>query len=157
MKLGNKLVYVFLTILVIGVLIRPLKKPSFCNVDTAFLALPPRIFAETTTDGNTQNTKLTRFFHNKIGILASEFGRCYFNLIDPYFLYQTLGPIGLFGWLYLGYYLISRKRWNLLLVLSIFPILSIIHFVLTFMMVGHKTIATVGLFVFLKSYGQKPK
>lgn len=157
MKLGNKFKFAVFIIFLILVVLKPLQKPGFCNIDTAFLALKPRIFAETTADGIGQNPIMTRFFHNKVGILSSEFARCYFNLIDPYYLYQTLGLIGFFSWLYLGYFLISRKLWPQLLMLLLFPVLSIIHFVPTFLMIGHKSISAIGLFIFLKSYGKKPK
>lgn len=103
------------------------KSPVFpiCNNVTAEQAVAPRIFAEQTIDGNKQNIILTRFLHNKFGILGSEFGSCYLNFFDFNLLYDAFTPIGLITFIYFVYEAVERKHYWL----AIFLILPIVPFV----------------------------
>src|SRR3989338_5436172 len=81
-----------------------------CNRQTITQALPPVIFAQQTIDGSGQPPVITRFFHNKLGIAGSEIARCYFNALDPVFIYQWLGIGGLVGFLYFFYKIIDGRQ-----------------------------------------------
>lgn len=120
-----------------------------CNIQTAGLALKPRIFQQTTTDGNLQNTYVTRFFHNKVGILGSEFSKCYFNFFDPVTIAKNTLYIGLIPWLFLAYKILSLKKWTVLAPIIIFPILP--FFNIPFPVVYfHKIFAIIGLLAMFK-------
>ncbi|MDO8487455.1 MAG: hypothetical protein Q7S45_04125 [Candidatus Curtissbacteria bacterium] len=116
-----------------------------CNLDTAKQAIPPRIFAEQTIDGRDQNITLTRFLHNKIGIYASEFSRCYANVFDPNFIYHTVGIVGIITWLYFVYQIIQRKYYFLLIVLLALPLLPFLKFSLLPILFAYKLFAIIGL------------
>ncbi|MBI3342496.1 hypothetical protein HY024_05220, partial [Candidatus Curtissbacteria bacterium] len=74
-----------------------------CDIDTAKIAVPPRIFEEVTIDGIGKNIYFTRFLHNKPGIFMSEFARCYFNVFDLSYLLDTLGIFGFVAFIYFAY------------------------------------------------------
>ncbi len=116
-----------------------------CNLDTAKQAIPPRIFAEQTIDGKDQNILFTRFIHNKIGIYASEFGRCYFDVFDLNFIYHTVGIIGIVTWLYFVYQIIQKKFYFLIFVLLVLPLLPFLKFSSLPILFAYKIFAIIGL------------
>lgn len=116
-----------------------------CNLDTAKQAIPPRIFVEQTIDGKTQNIPYTRFLHNKIGIYASEFSRCYFSIFDPNFIYHTVGIVGIITWLYFVYQIIQRRLYPLLFILLVLPLLPFLRFSLLPILFAYKLFAIIGL------------
>ncbi|GEM_PF-5815419 len=124
-----------------------------CNVNTAKQAIPPRIFYEQTIDGKDQNILLTRFLHNKIGIYASEFGKCYANVFDPNFIYHLLGAIGLVTWFYFVYLIAKRRLYPIIAILAVLPMLPFLKFSPLPILLIYKLFAIIGL-AFLLS---KPK
>jgi len=116
----------------------------FCNLAIVKLALPPRIFQETTIDGNRQNVILTRFFHNKVGIYGSEVGRCYFNAFDLNFIAANVTIPGLLSILFLLYKSISRKYWPfaLFLIVPILPFFGLPPLIFTLI---YKVFAIIGI------------
>lgn len=120
-----------------------------CNTKTATLALKPRIFQQTTIDGSLQNTYLTRFFHNKLGILGSEFGKCYFNFFDPVIIAQNTLYIGFISWIFLAYKILSLKKLKILIPVLFFPILPFLNipFPVAYF---HKIFAIIGLLTMFK-------
>lgn len=119
----------FATLILIGCLlgyrtVTAVPNLAICNLQTINQAIPPRIFAEQTIDGPTQAVLLTRFLHNKVGIFLNEMTRCYFNLLDPNFIVQITGILGLVLILVAIYRLIKIKQF-LLLTFFIYPLLSI--------------------------------
>lgn len=116
-----------------------------CNLDTAKQAIPPRIFAEQTIDGRDQSVLLTRFLHNKIGIYASEFNRCYFGVFDLNFIYHTVGIVGIITWLYFVYQIIQKKFYFLLFILLALPLLPFLKFSLLPIFAAYKLFAIIGL------------
>ncbi len=117
---------------------------QICNVDTAKQALPPRIFYEQTIDGSRQNIIVTRFFHNKLGIFASEFSRCYLNILDFNFLIKALTPIGLIGYLLFAYNILDKKKYYLIIILAA-PIIPFFKLPIAPTMLVYKIFAIIGL------------
>lgn len=118
---------------------------SICNIATAKQAIPPRIFAEQTIDGSTQAIFLTRFLHNKAGILASEFGRCYASILDPNFLYQALTPLGLVFILYFIYTVLTQRKIILAISFAIVPLAAIFNAPAALIVIIYKLFAIIGL------------
>lgn len=116
-----------------------------CNNFTANQAIPPRIFFETTMDGSTQNTYLTRFYHNKLGIYLSEFSRCYSNVFDPNFVYDSLGLVGLIAYFAAIYYIIVKKIWILITLALLLPLLPFLNAPVYLIIVADKIFAIIGL------------
>lgn len=141
--------------LIIGVLLlfiflRPVQKIEPCNINTAKQALAPRIFYEQTIDGQYQSVLVTRFFHNKLGILVNEFTGCYFKVINLNFVYISTGLIGLFFWIYALYKLIEAKKIFVLVSLLFVPILSFTNFFPAMVIIAHRTLTIVGALFFLR-------
>lgn len=116
-----------------------------CNLDTAKQAIPPRIFAEQTIDGKGQNIPFTRFLHNKIGIYASEFSRCYLGVFDLNFIYHTVGIVGIITWLYFVYQIIQKRLYPLLFILLALPLLPFLRFSPLPILFAYKLFAIIGL------------
>lgn len=119
-----------------------------CNFTTAKQAIAPRIFAEQTIDGSSQPIVMTRFLHNKFGILGSEFTRCYFYSFDPNFIYHSTG-IGIIFWLYFFYASAIKK---LIIPLSFFLIIPALPFFglpIVIVSYTHKIFAIIGLAFYL--------
>ena len=140
------LLVIFFAILLF--LTRPVPLPQ-CSLRMAIQALPPRIFQQTTTDASTQNTLITRFFHNKAGIFGAEFGKCYFNFFDPVLIAQNTLYIGLLPWLYLVYNLLLKKNLILISALLILPIFSFMEVNFPFAYL-HNIFAIMCLVIYLK-------
>lgn len=121
-----------------------------CNFKTAQQALPPRIFAEITIDGLNQQIFITRFLHNKIGIITQELGKCYFNAIDPNFIYKSVSIFGLFFWGYFIYQNIIQKKWINITLLSLIPVLPFMNFPVWTIVYAHKVFAIIGLVFLVK-------
>jgi len=117
-----------------------------CSLQTAKQALPPRIFAEITIDGRNQPVLLTRFLHNKAGIFASEFARCYFNTLDPNFITDSVSLPGLIFWLYFIYRLLIFRKWFVLGIIVLLPILPFLNFSISINVFTYKIFAIIGLF-----------
>lgn len=125
---------------------------SVCNLDTAKQAINPRIFYEQTIDGKDQNISLTRFLHNKIGVYASEFGKCYANVFDPNFIYHSVGAIGLVGWFYFVYLIAKRRLYPIIAILAVLPLLPFLKLSPLPILWIYKLFAIIGLaFLFYKS------
>lgn len=142
--------YIILIIISIFIIFQDIPKSDRCDRVTAQNALPVRIFAETTIDGRDQSVLVTRFFHNKVTILASELGRCYFNFFDPNVVVASASLLGLFPWLNFAYRIaIAIPRYPLLTALFIIPALPIF---VTFGQVAyiHKVFAIIGLVLWTK-------
>ena len=134
-------------ILVVIIILIAAKVPTAqerCNVDTAFQALPPRIFFESKIDGPLQNVTVTRFFHNKVGIFMSELGRCYFNAIDPTYLLNSTTIFGLIFWFWALFYLVERKRFFIILLLLAVPLIAFFKLNLPIILIANKVLAAFG-------------
>jgi hypothetical protein len=123
----------------------------FCNLDTAKLAIEPRIFQETTIDGPKQNVILTRFLHNKLGIYGSELSRCYFNSLDPNFISKNLSLIGLVSILFLLYRLQSQKNFAAIFAFLFLPLLPILGFPYQVTVLFFKIFAIIGVGFILRN------
>ncbi len=121
-----------------------------CNTDTAKQALPPRIFAEQTIDGSGQNILVTRFFHNKLGILSSEFSRCYFNVLDFNFLIKALSVIGLIGYLSFVYHILVNKKYYLIAIFILLPIIPFLKLPFAISLIVYKIFAIIGLLFLIR-------
>lgn len=141
-----KIIIVLISFLFI--LTRPISYPPICNTDTAKQALPPRLFAETTIDPNDQNTYLTRFLHNKYGILLSEFSRCYFSYFDLNYINDILGPIGLLSYLYFLYKTLASKRIVLILFVAALPLVAFFKGQQIILVLLDKIFACIGIATF---------
>lgn len=119
-----------------------------CNLATAKNALPPRIFAEQTIDGQNQNVIITRIFHNKIGIFLSEFERCYFNVLDPTFIHNSTGIFGIFPWLFFTYQILKRKMILPIGIFIIIPIMPFLYLPTSLIAYAHKIFAIIGVVIF---------
>ena len=119
-----------------------------CNLTTAKQAIAPRIFAEQTIDGLNQPILLTRFLHNKFGILGSEFARCYFYSLDPNFIYHSIG-VGIVFWLYFFYFSATRKLYIPISFFLIIPALPFFGLPAVIVSYAHKIFAIIGLAFFL--------
>ena len=137
-------------VVLIFILLANIPQRDRCDITTAKLALPPRIFAETTIDGPDQPVIVTRFFHNKATILGSELARCYFNFFDPNFIAASVSLPGLLPWLYFAYRIaIVTPKYPLFATLLLIPALPIF---ITFPQVAyiHKVFAIIGLVLWVK-------
>lgn len=143
----RKFLIVSLTLLVIT---KSAPKLPLCNVDTAKLALNPRLFAETTIDGPRQNVYITRFFHNKINIFSSEFAMCYFKYFDAVFIYELVGAFGVLGFYYFAYFAARRKLIFALTILATIPILPFFNLPLIIVIFTTNIFAIIGLVILIK-------
>lgn len=121
-----------------------------CNLATAKQAIAPRIFTEQTIDGPGQPPLVTRFLHNKLGIFASEFGRCYFNALDPNFIYRSVGIAGLFFWTYFIYQIAIKKLWPGIFAFLILPLLPFFSLPVIITVYINKIFAIIGLSFLIK-------
>lgn len=127
-----------------------------CGIRSAHQAIAPIVWYEQTIDGPGQNPIITRFFHNKIGIFVSQMTRCYFNRISPDFVFDTVGIFGLIFIFYLVYRLLTKKRWQILAVITVFSFLPTIStnfptskIFVNMLAIFYKSLAIVGLKYFL--------
>lgn len=142
----------YLIILAVSILIVAKNVPATerCDQQTAKTALPVRIFAETTIDGRDQPVLVTRFFHNKVTIMASELARCYFNFFDPNFIVASISLLGLLPWLYFAYRIaLYIPRYPAVWILFAIPVLPILapSFQVAYF---HKVFAIIGLVLWAK-------
>jgi len=142
-----KIIVLLLSLFIIW--FRPPTYPPVCNIVTAKQAIPPRLFAEITIDSNTQNTKVTRFFHNKAGIFLSEFQRCYFQSFDLNYLNELLGPPGTLGYLYFIYRSFISKRITLIMLLLLLPAVPFFKQPQIIILIFDKLFASIGIILFL--------
>lgn len=139
--------FLLLIIFSIFILLAKVPTPDRCDLVTAKNALPVRIFAETTIDGRDQPVLLTRFFHNKAGILAHELGRCYFNFFDLNQVVASASLFGLLPWLYFFYRLATTVS-KYPVILGVFMIPALLIFVsVTQVAYMHKVFAIIGLVI----------
>ena len=143
----------FLTLIIL--LKSPWQSP-ICNFATAKNAIAPRIFAEQTIDGPDQNVLITRILHNKAGIFLSEFGRCYFNVIDPSFIYQSTGIFGVAASFYLMYRIIKKLAWPQIAIITIIPALLFFYTPMALIAFTHKLFAIIGLVFLILQEEPKP-
>ena len=135
----------YFLILIIGFFIL-ISKPQYlptCNLTTALQDIPPRLFQMTTADGPTQNPLITRFFHNKLGILLSGSAKCYFNFFDFNIIAQNVIYFGFFGWVYTAYGIFVSKKW---IPIAVFLLLPLAPFLTHFsnIIYLHKIFAIIG-------------
>ena len=133
------------------ILLRSIPKLVECNLSTVNQVIPPRIFAETTVDGQNQPILLTRFLHNKPGVFLWESSKCYFAFFEPNFIYQSVGFLGMISWFYLLYHLIKNNKWQPLLLLLALPLLPFLEILSTFSAYAHKVFAIIAIAVFVKN------
>ncbi len=126
-----------------------------CNSDIAKLAVPPVIWYEQAIDGSAQSHMITRMLHNKPGIFMNQFGKCYFQNIEPYTLYKTIGFIGMIAVFYLFYKSIDKKNYLLLTLLAVVPILPFFGLPTISQILLYKLISFLGLFLFIKNIDAK--
>ena len=140
-----------IALIALSLLIILLPKLSFikCDIDTASLAIPPRIWSQQALDSRMQPTIITRFLHNKPGIFFSELSRCYFNFFDPSLIFHSVGLRGVFFWIFFMTNISFSKKWPIILIVLMVPILSffkLLQFPLQFF---NKIYAFLGLWLFL--------
>jgi len=139
---------ILFSILSLIILLKSGWQVPICNLATARNALAPRIFAEQTIDGPGQLVLITRIFHNKIGILLSEFGKCYFNLLDPNFIYGSTGILGIVPWFYFAYQIFKRKIFLPIVIFILAPIAPFFYFPVSLIAYIHKVFAIIGVVIF---------
>ena len=121
-----------------------------CSVPLIKNAFPPKIFFETTIDGLGQNTLITRFLHNKVGIYGSVTTKCYFDLLDPKLIYTNFGVATFMFLAMFTYQSAKQKIWLLLILFLLLPILSILGLPLLLFVIALKIFAIIGLILKLK-------
>lgn len=126
-----------------------------CDYQIATNAIAPVIWYEQTTDGVNQPHFITRFLHNKPGVYMSQFSKCYFQAMDPYLLYKTIGIGGFMSVLYLIYCFIDRRKYIQLAIIFLLPIFPFIKISLILQILIYKVLALVGLYYFLKNENGK--
>ncbi|OGD86311.1 hypothetical protein A2164_00675 [Candidatus Curtissbacteria bacterium RBG_13_35_7] len=143
------LIILFIASLIIT---KSVSKPPVCDVRTSKQALLPRTHFEQTIDGRGQPVLVTRFFHNKIGFLGSEFGRCYFNIFDLNYLAKNIGLVGLIFWLYFLYQIVNMRKWLLVSMFLLIPLLPFFDLFPIIIPYSYKIIAITGgiLFIFAR-------
>ena len=126
-----------------------------CGIRSAQQAIIPIVWFEQTIDGPGQSPIITRFFHNKIGIFASQMTKCYFDRISPEFIFDSVGIFGLMFIFYLIYNLSTKKRWPILTIITIFSFLPVLStnfstskFFVDFLAYFYKLLAIIGLKTF---------
>ncbi|MBI3282574.1 hypothetical protein HYZ70_00685 [Candidatus Curtissbacteria bacterium] len=142
--------YLIAVVFLIFIVMASIPPRDRCDIVTARLALPVRIFAETTIDGRDQPVAVTRFFHNKVTIITNELARCYLNFFDPNLIAQSASLPGLLPWLYFAYRVaILTPRYPQLAALLLIPVLPIMT---SFPQVAyfHKLFAIIGLVLWAK-------
>lgn len=132
---------------------------SECNIRTAKQALVPKLWFEQTIDTSSQNVLITRFYHNKISVLASEITNCYFQRLSPNFFFETSGIFGTIYIIYILYWLTVKRHLTNLSCLLLAPALPILSYnlptsgqtvtLLAFIYKG-AAVAGLGLFLFKK-------
>lgn len=132
---------------------------SECNIRTAKQALAPKLWFEQAIDGSSQNTLVTRFYHNKISMITAEIAHCYFERLSPNFFFEISGIFGTFSIIYLLYWLTVRRRLIYLSCLLLAPAIPVLSYnlptsgltvaLLAFLYKGLAA-AGLGLFLFKK-------
>lgn len=148
---------VLLFILSLIILLKSEWQVPICNLSTAKNAIGPRIFAEQTIDGQDQHVLITRTLHNKAGIFLSEFGRCYFNFINPNFIYKSTGIFGIAAWFYFVYRIIKKFVWPQVAIMAIIPALPFFYFPMILITFTHKLFAIIGLVILVLQDEPKSK
>ncbi|OGD83119.1 hypothetical protein A2165_01930 [Candidatus Curtissbacteria bacterium RBG_13_40_7] len=82
-------------------------------------------------------------------MFSQEAARCYFNALNPNFIYKTVGLIGLVSLLYFLYKIITGKRFVLTGILLFLPIFPFLGFSPIIVVYPYKVFAIIGLIVFL--------
>lgn len=143
---------IFLIIFSIAILIKTPPQLPVCNLFTAKQALPPKIFAQQTIDGPAQPVVITRFFHNKVGIFASEFAYCYLSALDLNFIAGSTSLIGLISFLYFLYQIAIKKIWLAAAIFLFFPLLPFFDFSSLIVSYAYKVFAIIGLLLALYKF-----
>jgi len=130
---------------------RPVPSLLPCSPNFVVNSLPSLIFTNQTVDGQNQSTFITRFFHNKVGIISSQFSQCYFNALDLYYIFSSLTLFGLFTFIYLIYKILTSKRIYLLFPILVLPALPIFGLGTVIMVFMYKIFAIIGLAFLLKN------
>lgn len=118
-----------------------------CNLSTIKQALAPRIFAEQTIDGRQQQPLITRFLHNKAGIIGQETGKCYSSYIDPNFLIKNINIFGFLSLLYFIYYFIYHNL-KIVILFALLPLFAIYNLPIIVIVNIYKLFAIIGLTLF---------
>ena len=139
------IIFLFLAITII---FQQAPKWPVCDIYAAQRAVKPRIFFEKAIDGKNQPVFITRFFHNKIGIFASEVAKCYFKVIEPNAMYAGAGIFGVIFEIYLAYKLVLWKKWYILIILLLLPFAPFFNIFENQIYYMHKLFALFGLAVF---------
>lgn len=143
------------TLLIIAACVYLLSKPaavsgSPCNIDTVFQSVPPIIWYEQTADGQSQRTKITRFFHNKVSVFGAQLAKCYSGAFAPEDVYQSTGILGLFLWLYFIYKVAMEKIQVLAIIVLLLPFLQILTGNQILVSISYKIFAIMGFTFLLK-------
>lgn len=141
--------FLIFIILTIPIIYQKTASLPVCNLDTAKLAIAPRIFAEQTIDGKDQPIFITRFLHNKIGIYGSEFGRCYTSALDLNFINHSLTPIGIIALLYFIFKVFVSKRFLLIFPIILVPLAPAFNIPVSIIVSVYKLFAIIGLAIFV--------
>lgn len=129
------------------ILLKQSPQPVKCNLETVRQAIAPRIFAEQTIDGRGQPPLVTRFLHNKAGIIGQETGKCYFSYIDPNFLIKSISIFGFLALLYFIYYFIYHNIKTVVL-FALLPLFAIYNLPIIVIVTIYKLFAIIGLTLF---------
>ncbi len=142
-------IIIFLLI-AITIIFKQAPKWQACDIYAAERAVTPRIFFEKAIDGRNQPVFITRLFHNKINIFASEVAKCYFKVIEPNAMYASIGIFGLIFEVYLVYVLTLWKKWYILAILLLLPFAPFFNIFENQFVYIHKLLALIGLAIFEK-------
>ncbi len=96
-----------------------------CNWEWIKLDVPHQIWEAQTADGIRAHTFLTRLFHNKFLFYPDNILRCYLSYLSPDFITGAFSFIGMVFFLAGVFYLVFNRRWLLLAVLLIVPLLPL--------------------------------
>src|SRR5574340_1691862 len=95
-----------------------------CDIGHIRNDVPHQLWEAITADGNA-NTLLTRFLHNTPSFYANDLLRCYLSFFSPDFLNQAFTFLGLLLFGFGLWYLITHKKWRILIVVVLVPLLPL--------------------------------
>jgi hypothetical protein len=113
-----------------------------CNLTTVFQDWPNLVW-ETQTGGGFGQALIARILHSKFFVFSADITRCYFRYLSPEVVTQWFTLIGAALYLVGLYFLLVRKKFPLLLLFLLTPVLVIFKFPLEFFYLG-----VIGVIVF---------
>lgn len=144
----------YLIVLIFSFMILSVELPILtqCDFGNAKIAVPPILWAEQSADPSNQNTRITRFLHNKATVFLAQSAKCYFNVYDPLFIYKSTGMAGAFFWFYFIYFALEKKKKMLILFFTLLPIMPFFNLLGSSTVIFHKIFAIAGAGIFINKH-----